>query len=367
MASERAFRRLAAVALLFLGCTTGDDPLTSPDVSQIPEPALEVLGQHAIRLRWTAGSSLRLRLERRVNLEGDFSEISSDMPRTQASYIDDDLDPNTMYGYRLAAYDAFGKRAGASTVVGGRTSPPPGIDLTITTSPTTAPEVDTDGYELTVAGPGDTSRIAVDVSTTMLLSPLDAGTYRLTLGGVAPQCAAVDSLARDVDVSDEGTNTLQHLAFSLVCRDPSRGQVTVTIATSGDLPDSNGFEVQLAGLADDTELPDSARAYFQSQPVGMNGGSVTFTNLRPGSYELKIEDAAEHCTVEGPQNVSFPLAVLDVLDKTFNIACNDPSSANRPFALRPTWVPAEAPTGTPVAMDLALDLSAHPGQDVVAY
>src|SRR5262245_29688111 len=320
MASERAFRRLAAVALLFLGCTTGDDPLTSPDVSQIPEPALEVLGQHAIRLRWTAGSSLRLRLERRVNLEGDFSEISSDMPRTQASYIDDDLDPNTMYGYRLAAYDAFGKRAGASTVVGGKTSPPPGIDLTITTTPTTQPEVDTEDYRLTVAGPADTSRIAVDVATKLLISPLDAGAYRLTLDSVAPQCAAVDSLARDVDITDEGTETLQHLTFSLVCRDPNRGQVTVDVVTSGDLPDSNGFEVQLAGLADDTELPDSARAYFESQPIGMNGGSAAFTSLRPGSYELKIVGAADHCTVEGPQNVSFPVAALDDLHETFSIA-----------------------------------------------
>src|SRR5262245_60803565 len=129
MTSDRRLRWVGMVALLLVACTTGDDPLTSPDVSQIPEPTLEVLGQHAIRVRWTAGSSHRLRLERRVTLEGEFSEISGDLPRSQASYIDDALDPNTTYGYRLAAYDSYGKRAGSSTVVGGRTSPPPGIDL----------------------------------------------------------------------------------------------------------------------------------------------------------------------------------------------------------------------------------------------
>lgn len=364
--SARRLRAAALVALAVLGCTTGGDLPTDPDTSGPPGLTAEVLGQHAIRLQWgTAASSVRI--ERRVNLQGEFAEISSELPHTQTSYIDGALEPSTFYGYRLAAYDAFGKRMGNSTVVGARTAPPPGIQVIVSTDVVTAPTVDPDGYELTVAGPSDTTRVPVDVVSSLLLSPLAPGAYHLTLGALAGQCAAADSLTRDVLVTDEGTETQQQVAFAVRCRNPERGRASAVVTTSGDLPDPDGFEVQLAGLADDTKLPESERAYSLTRGVGKNGGTVTFDELRPGSYEFSVSGLAPNCTLDGPLHAAFPVGVLDDIQKTFSVSCPDPASAGRPFALRMTWAPAVAPAGSNVALDLALDLSARAGQDVVAF
>jgi PKD repeat protein len=362
----RRLRAAALVALAALGCTTGGDLPTGPGASELPELTAEALGQHAVRLQWGSVAS-SVRLERRVNLQGDFAEISGDLPHAQTSYIDDALEPSTFYGYRLAAYDAFGKRMGNSTVVGARTAPPPGIQVTVTTDIVTAPTVDPDGYELTVAGPSDTTRVSVDVAATLLLSPLAPGAYRLTLGGLAPQCIAADSLTRTAIVTAEGTETQQQLAIAVQCRNPERGRASAVVTTNGDLPDPDGFEVQLAGLAGDTGLPDSLRAYVLARSVGTNGGTVNFDDLRPGSYAFTVSGLAPNCTLEGPQQVSFPVGLLEDIQKTFSVSCPDPASAGRPFALRTTWAPGVASAGSKVALDLSLDLSARAGQDMVAF
>jgi PKD repeat protein len=368
MASEvRRLRALAAALLVAAACTTGGDLGTSPGTDDIPTLSVDVLGQHSLRLRWTASASSMVRLERRVNLQGAFEQITGDLPRAQTSYLDDGLEPNTFYGYRLVAFDGFGTQVGTSPAVGGRTAPPPGIELQISTQPATAPSVDADGYDLAVAGPTDTVHQPVDPTGLVVLSPLAAGTYQLTLSGLAPQCAAADSLNRTAVVTDQGSETVQHVTIEVQCRNPERGQATAVLTTGGELPDPDGFEVELAGLASDATLPDADRVYLQRKQVGGPGGTVSFPDLRPGTYAFSVGGLAANCTITGPQQVSFDVALLDDVRQAFSIDCPDPSAGSRPFVLRPTWVPAAAPAGTVVALELALDLTARASQAVAAF
>jgi hypothetical protein len=369
MASElRRLRALAAALLVAAAaCTTGGDLSTAPGTDDIPTLSVDVLGQHSLHLRWTASTSSMVRLERRVNLEGEFGEITGDLPRAQTSYLDDGLEPNTFYGYRLVVFDAFGKKVGTSPAVGGRTAPPPGIELQISTQPSTAPSVDADGYDLAIAGPTDTVHQPVDPTGLVVLSPLTSGTYQLTLSGLASQCAAADSLTRTAVVTDQGSETVQHVTIEVQCRNPERGQATAVLTTSGELPDPDGFDVELAGLASDATLPDTERVYLQRKQVGGPGGTVSFPDLRPGTYAFTVGGLAANCTVQGPQQVSFDVALLDDVQQAFSIDCPDPGAGSRPFALRPTWVPATAPAGTAVALDLVLDLTARASQAVAAF
>jgi PKD repeat protein len=367
MGSETCRRRASTAALLLVvGCTSGGDLATTP-TDELPALSLEVLGQHSIRLQWTAAGTSIIRLERRVNLQGDFAEITGDLRRAQTSYVDDGLEPDTFYGYRLIGVDPFGDKTGVSPAVGGRTAPPSGIQLSLSTQPPAPPSVDADGYELTIAGPTDTVRQPVDVNTTLLLSPLAPGAYRLTLSGLAPQCAGADSLTRTATVTDQGTETVQQVAIAVQCRNPERGQATAVLTTSGELPDPDGFDVELAGLASDATLADSERVYLQRKQVGGPGGTVSFPDLRPGTYAFTVSGLAANCTVHGPQQVSFDVALLDDVQQAFSIDCPDPSAGSRPFALRPTWVPAAAPAGTAVALELVLDLTARASQAVAAF
>ncbi len=367
MASDLRRRGLLATLLLAAACTTGGDLATAPGLDDVPALSLEVLGQHSLRLRWTASAASLVRLERRINLQGDFTEISGDLPRAQTAYLDEGLEPNTFYGYRLVVFDAFGSRAGTSPAVGGRTAPPPGIELQISTQPGTAPSVDPDGYQLTLAGPLDTLRQPVDPSAAIVLSPLGAGTYQLTLAGLAPQCAPADSLTRTAVVTDQGTETVQHLAIDVLCRNPERGQASAAVTSGGELPDSDGFVVELAGLATDGTLSDTARVFLQQKQVGGAGGTVTFPDLRPGTYAFSVSGLAANCTLQGPQQVSFDVGVLDDVTQAFGIDCPDPGAASRPFVLRTSWNPAAAPAGAPVALDVVLDLTARASQDVAAF
>src|SRR5215510_10415628 len=140
----------AALVFLLVGaaCKAGDSVL--PDTVVDPgKLSVTVLDMHNILLRWTSlQDASNYTIERRANYQGEFLPLDWNGSRAQTSYFDRNLSPGTTYGYRLKAYDAFGKLIAVSTVSAGRTPPEPGV-LLQTVSQGDVESVDPDGYRIT--------------------------------------------------------------------------------------------------------------------------------------------------------------------------------------------------------------------------
>src|SRR3989442_4730200 len=79
---------------------------------------------------------------------------------------------------------------------------------------------------------------------------------------------------------------------------PTTGSIRVTAATAGTDLDPDGYTVALQG---DTLIGTGS----SSQPIAVNG-TVTFSQLKPGTYSLPLAGAVANCPVGGqnPRTVS---------------------------------------------------------------
>ena len=349
---------LTVILFALGGCADGLDPL-----STVPAPAgfkVEAVRLGAVNLTWDRVDPdvVGYAIERRANLAGDFVPLGDQVPQTglaQAVYLDTDIEPDTYYGYRVYAITKFGDRSPPS-VVGGVKSPPlPGIEVT-TASLFPSPEsVDPDGYELVIIGP-DTVRQTVGTSATRRFSPLRPGQYQVTLGGVINRCEIDGAAVRTVIVTESTPETVVPVTFNVTCRDPSRGEITVTVSSSGTAVDGE-HPIELLGEASDPTLPDSARIISRTQSIGAASGSTRFINLRPGTYNVTLEDLATNCQVDGPRTRTVTVAALDVDEIRFNVSCTSGNGGGNPdpgYQYRATWTSL---SGNEYALDLRIDMT----------
>lgn len=83
----------------------------------------EALGMHAVRITWARNSNAATyTLERRSNLEGQFSTVKQMSSAFVTAYVDDSLAPETIYGYRLVTTSLTGVHSAPSLVAGARTA-----------------------------------------------------------------------------------------------------------------------------------------------------------------------------------------------------------------------------------------------------
>src|SRR5215831_4478922 len=352
----------AAAVVVIWSCTDSfqsGGPVAAPD-----SVTAVALGIHSIELTWSPSADASgYIIERRAKLSGAFATVRTFSSGFVNRFVDDSLDPETIYGYRVVTVALTGQRSEPSLVAGARTAPVPGIVATVSTAP---PELaDPAGYTVTIAGDGDTLQAPVGPLDQHRFSPLASGVYHVTLEGVPANCSVAGGPEQMDTVTDQGLQTLRYSAFNVSCRDARVGRLTVSVTTTGDSLDGNGYTLTLSGVAADSTLPDSARAYFRRDSVGVQA-LRQFEGLLPGTYTLDLADVAGNCTVQGATTFDLDVHALDDLSKSFAVVCHGTEDPNRPLVWRNLWSTSSAPAGARVRLAIGLDLSRKPGQDVAA-
>ncbi len=170
---------------------------------------------------------------------------------------------------------------------------------------TTGTELDPDGYSVVVdMAPGE----SIGITDTLIIDPLAPGQHTITLAGLAGNCTTTGGPTTSATIA-EGTTAI--VAFAVICG-PTQGQVVVTTATSGDSPDSDGYQVEL----DDTGMG----------AVGVND-SRTLPGVPPGPHQITLSGVAPNCSVGGDN--PRPVVVTAGADSTvsFVITCVSPTGS----------------------------------------
>ncbi len=362
MSSRPTRRGVIAAALLVLGaCAAGESLLgggLEPPVTLTATP----LNLTTIRLDWLAppaGDLQLFRIQRRSDFRGAFRTLAEVTPGT-TTYFDSELEPATFYGYRIVAVDRLGESSGPSVVAGAQTPPFPGIRISTSLSGSPAGSADPNGYLVRVTGPRDTT-VAVGSVDARVLSPLPVGTYTLTLEDVAPTCAIQGGASRTVVVSDTGLATQPPAAFDATCVDPTRGTVVAVVAVDGDSVDADGYRLDFAGIISGDTLP-----VLGGTGIAGVGEGRSFPNLRPGDYQFTLSGVDAPCQLAGPASRTAQVTPLSLDTLNFTVTCPEKGGGDptAPFVLRNLWTPQAGGAGGTVTLEVSLDLSAVPGENV---
>lgn len=88
--------------------------------------------------------------------------------------------------------------------------------------------------------------------------------------------------------------------------EPTTGSLEVSVATTGEEPDSDGYTV----IVDGEEMQD----------VGANA-SATLSSLEPGSYEVQLGGVAENCSVQGESPRTVEVTAGETASVSFEVSC----------------------------------------------
>ena len=169
--------------------------------------------------------------------------------------------------------------------------------IQVTTS-TTGSNLDPDGYSVAV---DTTLSQSVGVNNTVTFTSVPAGSYTVTLSGVAPNCVVTSNNPQTAIVPAGGT---VQVTFDVLCT-AQTGDVDVSASTTGFDLDPDGYTVIVAGT--------------QSQPLTVNG-LVTFT-IAATTVDVELTGVATNCTVtsNNPQTVSVPAG--GTVSVSFAVTC----------------------------------------------
>ena len=174
--------------------------------------------------------------------------------------------------------------------------PEPG-HIRITTSTAGAGQ-DPDGYTVTLDS-GEPVAIAASAS---LVLDAEAGEHTLELAGVSSPCVLAGEPLRTVSVAESET---VDVAYQLTC-EAADGSLTVAVATSGPLPDADGYTLSVDG----------------GEPVGVEAnGSLIFADLAPGDHSLELAGLALNCAVVGDNPLTVQTSEDEPLTVTLEVAC----------------------------------------------
>jgi hypothetical protein len=166
------------------------------------------------------------------------------------------------------------------------------------TTVTAGAQSDSDGY--TIAVDGAASR-AIGPNATLRIADLAAGSHRVVLDGLAPNCALLDGATRDVEV-EPGSE--QPLEFRVTCL-PSLGWLKIVTATSGE------------------DLDTGYRALVDEGATFALGArdSANVPRLTTGDHDIRLTEVAFNCAVVGanPRRVTIAFEAETRLE--FTVAC----------------------------------------------
>lgn len=359
MYSERSARTTWALALLLAaGCAA--DTLLPPGLSPPATVTATALSTSGIRVDWVAGTAEpldRYRIERREDLAGSFTLLAEVDPGS-TSFFDTGLNADRFYGYRIVAINREGDRSHPSVVAGAHTAPLPGIQITTGLTGDTDPTIaDPNGYRVVLSGPRDSS-LSVGTSDDVLITPLPAGDYTITLRDVLSTCTISGDTVRQITVIDTGLVTRASTFFAATCTDPTRGRIVATVEVTGDSTDADGYQVSYAGI-----VPGDTMPVLGGQLVGGTGGTIALNALRPGEYEVTLDDVDLPCLLSGGAS-TVNVAPQSVDTVAFAVTCPDRGGGNpaAPLVYQNLFAPQTAAQGQNVSLDVSLDLSAIPTQ-----
>jgi hypothetical protein len=190
-----------------------------------------------------------------------------------------------------------------------------GLQVSAATSGEAA-DLDPDGYSIAVdGGAGQT----LPISGLVTIGQLAPGAHTVVLGGVAANCTVLGQNPVSVIITAGAT---AEIAFRIMCSPTSAatGSLEVTAATTGDAADldPDGYMAAVDGGA--------------RQPLAVNG-TVTFSQLAPGTHTVALDRIAPNCTISGDNPVVDTIAVGTSARTTFQIACGPLTPSGPPPAL----------------------------------
>jgi hypothetical protein len=173
-----------------------------------------------------------------------------------------------------------------------RTGP---IRISVSTS---GQEPDPDGYDLSLDG---LQAVPIGVAEERALT-VDQGSHTLELGGLAANCEVSGDRLRRVMVEAGATVEVD---FQVACTGTAGG-IRIITATSGDVPDPDGYQVAL-----DAGDP---------RPIG-TVDTLEITSLEPGAHEVRLLDVADNCSVAGSAIRSATVTAGAIADVDYQVAC----------------------------------------------
>lgn len=86
---------------------------------------------------------------------------------------------------------------------------------------------------------------------------------------------------------------------------PEPGAVEVSVATTGDGTDDDGYEITLGDASEGVDVDDS----------------VTFEDVEAGTHEVELTDLADGCEVDGPNPVEVTVESGENAFVEFDVVC----------------------------------------------
>jgi PKD repeat protein len=315
-----AVARLGALCLLALACETS----TGPD-RLVDTPAflsVEPVSPTAMMLRWSRVPRAGYEIERRANLQGEFTRIAiiafeNATGGDTVTYYDRDLEPGTFYGYRVRGVGALGSASEPSEISGARTAPAPGVDVLVTTNNISSEGV----YTVRAVGPRGEFSQPVPFTGRASIQPMPRGQYEVSLDGLALGCIVSGSVPRGVEVTDEGVETRATVSFVVNCKDPTKGEIHADVLTLGNVAQMDSYLLRLTGLVGGVPVSDTI-AVTPRLPGPSTG---RFVNLEPGSYDVSIERVdGSVCVIESePVVEGVQVEAFQVDTVAFTLFCDE--------------------------------------------
>jgi preprotein translocase subunit YajC len=171
---------------------------------------------------------------------------------------------------------------------------------------TSGAPADPDGYAVTLDGsdPGQ----AVAANGTVSFTRVRPGSHVVALTGLAGNCTVTGDVSRTVNVTAGATT---EVTFAVTCA-PTTGAVTISVGTTGGAPDPDGYAVSIGDGA--------------AQPIPASG-SLTVTDLSPGTDSVTLSGLAANCRVEGANPRPVTVAAGDTATVAFSVHCPAPTVA----------------------------------------
>jgi Tol biopolymer transport system component len=167
---------------------------------------------------------------------------------------------------------------------------------------TTGIDLDLDGYVIGLDGASLRTLPANGLRTFTDLAP---GEHVIRIEGVDPNCTLADASQRSVTLVPGRTEVE---VFEVTCV-PSRGAIKVSVATTGEDIDVDGYGVVIEG----------------QPPILVAGnGTVTIADVPSGYRPLRLDDVAENCAVSGPNPLTVIVEHGLTVDVSFAVSCLAP-------------------------------------------
>lgn len=163
----------------------------------------------------------------------------------------------------------------------------------------TGTDVDANGYEVQVDG---NAKAAIGSNGTVTLSDLDPGTYAVALEGLAENCSHSTASPMAVTVT-AGAPADANFEVSCVA---AVGSIEVTVTTTGESLDSDGYTVSVLG--------------GPSGAVDING-TTTLAGVPAGKRTIELTDIAANCDVSPPHPKSVSVAFDETAQVAFDVTC----------------------------------------------